>query len=47
MRKTLIKIMLNQLKDGAIDDLSYTKTLNKKELKLLAIQYAKDFIKGE
>jgi len=45
--KQLKKIMLYQLKEGAIDDPSYTKQLTKKQLNQLASHYAKQWLESE
>lgn len=43
----IISIMKDQLKEGAIDDLTYVKTLNPKQFNQLAKQYALEYTKGK
>jgi hypothetical protein len=43
--KQVIKIMEDQLKDNAIDDINHVKTLSPKQFNALAKQYAKQYIK--
>lgn len=40
----IVSTMKDQLKEGAIDDLTYVKTLNTKQFNELARQYAKEYI---
>lgn len=40
----IVSTMKDQLKEGAIDDLTYVKTLNPKQFNELAKQYAKEYM---
>lgn len=45
--KKIIEMMKDQLRDGAIDDLAYVKTLTLKQFNQLAIQYAKEYMEDK
>jgi hypothetical protein len=45
--KEIVKIMKDQLREGAIDDLAYVKTLTLKQFNQLAKQYAKEYMEGK
>jgi hypothetical protein len=45
--KEIVEIIKDQLREGAIDELAYVKTLTLKQFNQLARQYAKEYIEGK